>query len=363
MTAMLTTMIPCSAKLPIIALVMGVLAGGSDMWWVAPMFYLMGIVAIIISAVMLKKTKRFAGEPTPFVMELPDYHMPAIKSWALHVWERVSAYVKKAGTIIFAAAVGIWALSNFGLAGWEGGDGSFGFLQAMDGAPETYMDYSILAGVGGALSFIFAPLGFGNWQATASTISALIAKENLVSPPLASVPRLGDATENSVSMWRASPACSPSALARSTLCHVRLRRLQHALRAVLRRRQAPSAARCGDPKWFWFALATGAVAGSLASSSTSSTKYILGTLGSGPWSPLPCSPLMLFQLFRPMPKWDEKDEHILDNLAEEPVALVTFGQPFHQTVGRPSFCYLCSAPQPYEDALACGAHMVRMVLK
>lgn len=111
MTAMLTTMIPCSAKTPIIALVMGVLAGGSTMWWVAPMFYFMGLAAIIISAIMLKKTKPFAGKPAPFVMELPNYHFPSIRSWWLHVWERVSAYIKKAGTIIFAAAVGIWVLS------------------------------------------------------------------------------------------------------------------------------------------------------------------------------------------------------------------------------------------------------------
>lgn len=201
MTAMLTTMIPCSAKLPIIGLVMGVLAGGSNMWWVAPLFYFLGILAIIVSAVMLKKTKPFQGDPIPFVMELPDYHLPALRSWALHVWERVFAYIRKAGTIIFAAAMGIWVLSNFGFASWEGGTGTFGFLPTAEAAPETYMDYSILAAIGGFLSFIFLPLGFGNWQATASTISALIAKENLVST-FGVLYGLGDATENSVSMWQ-----------------------------------------------------------------------------------------------------------------------------------------------------------------
>ena len=114
MTAMLTTMIPCSAKQPIIALVMGVLIGGSSAWWVAPAFYFLGVAMIVISAIMLKKTKAFEGEPAPFVMELPDYHMPSIKSWAMHVWERISAYILKAGTIIFAAAIGIWVLSNLG---------------------------------------------------------------------------------------------------------------------------------------------------------------------------------------------------------------------------------------------------------
>ena len=320
MTAMLTTMIPCSAKLPIIALVMGVLAGGSDMWWVAPMFYLMGIVAIIISAVMLKKTKRFAGEPIPFVMELPDYHLPSIKSWALHVWERVSAYVKKAGTIIFAAAVGIWVLSNFGLAGWEGGDGPFGFLQAMDGAPDTYMDYSILAGIGGALSFIFAPLGFGTWQATASTISALIAKENLVST-FGVLYGLGDATENSVSMWQgfANMFTIAGTLHVGAMCaFVAFNMLCapcFAAMGTIRRQM-------DDPKWFWFAIGYecgfGWVVGLLINQFYEF--FVFGSFGFWTVVALALLVLMLFQLFRPMPKWDEKDEHILDNLAEEPVA-------------------------------------------
>ena len=120
MTAMLTTMIPCGAKTPIIALVMGVLVGGADAWWVAPMFYFLGLAAIVVSALMLKKTRMFAGEPAPFVMELPDYHLPALKSWWLHVWERISAYLKKAATIIFAACVVVWFLSSFGFANWGG---------------------------------------------------------------------------------------------------------------------------------------------------------------------------------------------------------------------------------------------------
>ncbi len=320
MTAMLTTMIPCSAKLPIIALVMGVLAGGSDMWWVAPMFYLMGIAAIILSAVMLKKTKPFAGEPVPFVMELPDYHLPSVKSWALHVWERVSAYVKKAGTIIFAAAVGIWALSNFGLAGWEGGDGSFGFLQAMDGAPDTYMDYSILAGLGGALSFIFMPLGFGNWQATASTISALIAKENLVST-FGVLYGLGDATENSVTMWQgfAGMFTIAGTLHIGAMCaFVAFNMLCapcFAAMGTIRRQM-------DDPKWFWFAIGYecgfGWVVGLLINQF-----YELFVFGSfGFWTVVAFVLLagILYQLFRPMPTWDEKDEHILDDLTGEAAA-------------------------------------------
>ncbi|MGN0076167.1 MAG: ferrous iron transporter B [Parafannyhessea sp.] len=321
MTAMLTTMIPCSAKLPIIALVMGVLVGADNgAWWVAPMFYFLGIVAIIVSAVMLKKTKPFQGEPVPFVMELPDYHFPSIRSWALHIWERVSAYVKKAGTIIFAAAVGIWFLSNFGIAGWSGGSGSFGYLQGMAGAPDTYMDYSILAGIGGALSFIFMPLGFGNWQATASTISALIAKENLVST-FGVLYGLGSATENSVTMWQgfANMFTIAGTLHVGAMCAF----------VAFNMLCAPCFAAMGtirkqmdDPKWFWFAIGYecgfGWIVGLLINQF-----YELVVFGNfGFWTVVAFVVLagLLFQLFRPMPKWDEKDEHILDSLTEESIA-------------------------------------------
>ena len=321
MTAMLTTMIPCSAKLPIISLVMGVLIGADNgAWWVAPMFYFLGIVAIVVSAVMLKKTRPFQGEPMPFVMELPDYHFPSIRSWALHVWERVASYVRKAGTIIFAAAVAIWFLSNFGIAGWKGGDGSFGFLRGMAGAPDTYMDYSILAGVGGALSFVFMPLGFGNWQATASTISALIAKENLVST-FGVLYGLGGATENSVSMWQGFAGMFTVA---GTL-HVGAMCAFVAFNMLC----APCFAAMGtirkqmdDPKWFWFAIGYecgfGWVVGLLINQ-----LYELIAFGSfGFWTVVAFAlfAAILFQLFRPMPKWDEKDDHILQSLSEEPVA-------------------------------------------
>ena len=321
MTAMLTTMIPCSAKLPIIALVMGVLVGSDNgAWWVAPMFYFLGIVAIIVSAVMLKKTRPFQGEPVPFVMELPDYHFPSIKSWWLHVWERVSAYVRKAGTIIFSAAVGIWFLSNFGIAGWDGGDGSFGFLQTMEAVPENYMDYSILAGIGGALSFLFVPLGFGNWQATASTVSALIAKENLVST-FGVLYGLGDATENSVSMWQgfANMFTVAGTLHVGAMCaFVAFNMLCapcFAAMGTIRRQM-------DDPKWFWFAIGYecgfGWVVGLLINQF-----YELIAFGNfGPWTVVAfvLLALIVFQLLRPMPKWDRRDEHILDSLAEEPVA-------------------------------------------
>ena len=177
MTVMTTTFIPCGAKLPIIALLMGSIIGDSSTTaaWISPLFYFLGVFAVIASGLMLKKTKLFAGRPTPFVMELPAYHFPAIRSWALHVWERCWAFIKKAGTVIFASTVVVWFLSNFGSY-----NGSFGFLPAMDGIPEEFMDYSVLAMLGNLVAWIFAPLGFSTWQATALTVSGLVAKENVV---------------------------------------------------------------------------------------------------------------------------------------------------------------------------------------
>ena len=317
MTVMLTTMIPCGAKQPIIALVMGVLIGGSDAWWVAPMFYFMGVAAIIISGIMLKKTKPFAGEPAPFVMELPDYHMPSIKSWWLHIWDRLSGYIKKAGTIIFAAAVGIWFLSNFGLAGWDGGTGAFGFLPGMDGVGDDYMDYSILAGIGGTLGIIFAPLGADSWQATAASISALIAKENLVST-FGVLYGLGDATENSVSMWNGFANMFTDA---SGVLHAGAMCAFVAFNML----DAPCFAAMGtirkqmdDPKWFWAAIGYqcgfGWVVGMIINQLWE--LFVLGNFGVWTVIAFLAIAAILFQVFRPAPKYDTKDEHILDSLAE-----------------------------------------------
>ena len=316
MTIMLTTMIPCGAKQPIIALVMGVLIGGSSAWWVAPFFYFLGVVAIIISGIMLKKTKPFAGEPAPFVMELPDYHMPSIKSWWLHIWDRLSGYLKKAGTIIFAAAVGIWFLSNFGVQGWDGGTGAFGYIN-VDGAPEDFMDFSLLAGIGNAISWIFLPLGFAKWQATASSISALIAKENLVST-FGVLYGLGDATENSVSMWT---GFANMFVDEAGIMHTGAMLAFVAFNML----DAPCFAAMGtirnqmdNPKWFWaaigyqcgFAWVVGTIINQL---------WELFALGSFSFWTIVAFVLLagiLFMLFRPAPKYDSKDEHILDSLAE-----------------------------------------------
>lgn len=204
MTVMTTTFIPCGAKLPVIALVMGALIGDAESTWIAPLFYFLGVAAVIISGIMLKKTRLFAGRPTPFVMELPAYHMPSLRSWALHVWERVSAYIKKAFTIIFASTVVVWFLSNFGVY-----QGAFGFLPSMESIPEEFTDYSVLAMLSGAVAWIFAPLGFDTWQATAMSVTGLVAKENVMATA-SSLLHLADATETDPSLWTAFAALFPS---------------------------------------------------------------------------------------------------------------------------------------------------------
>lgn len=316
MTAMLTTMIPCGAKTPIIALVMGVLVGGADAWWVAPMFYFLGLAAIVVSALMLKKTKMFAGEPAPFVMELPDYHLPALKSWWLHVWERISAYLKKAATIIFAACVVVWFLSSFGFASWEGGDGSFGFLASLPGAPEYSADYSLLAIVAGAISWIFAPLGADSWQATAASINALIAKENLVST-FGSIFGLGEATEGDPAMWQAFAAMftdGAGVMHAGAMCaFVAFNMLDAPCFAAIGtiRRQMDS------PKWFWFAIGYQCVFAWCVGLIINQLWELIVLGNFGVWTVVALVLLagMIFQVVRPMPKTEQGEEKVLAQLA------------------------------------------------
>jgi ferrous iron transport protein B len=164
MTIMTTTFIPCSAKLPIIALIAGAIFGGAA--WVATSAYFIGIAAIICSGIILKKTKLFAGDVAPFVMELPSYHMPTVGSILRSMWERGWSFIKRAGTIILLATVFVWFTSSFG---W-GKDG-FGMVE---------MNESILAAIGNVAAPLFNPLGWGDWRATVATITGLIAKENVV---------------------------------------------------------------------------------------------------------------------------------------------------------------------------------------
>ena len=167
MTIMTTTFIPCGAKVPFIAMIAGAIFNGSA--WVATSAYFIGMAAIIISGVMLKKTAMFAGDPAPFVMELPAYHMPTLINVLRSMWERGWSFIKKAGTIILLSTIVIWFLSFFGFV-----DGAFRMLE------EDQLNMSILAGIGNAVSWIFIPLGWGNWQATVASVTGLVAKENIV---------------------------------------------------------------------------------------------------------------------------------------------------------------------------------------
>ena len=166
MTIMTTTFIPCGAKLPIIALIAGALFDGA--WWVAPSAYFVGIAAIICSGIILKKTKMFAGDPAPFVMELPAYHWPTVGNVLRSMWERGWSFIKKAGTIILLSTIVLWFLMNFG---W--GDGTFGMLEA------EQLNDSILAHIGSVIAPIFVPLGWGDWKMAVAAVTGLIAKENL----------------------------------------------------------------------------------------------------------------------------------------------------------------------------------------
>ena len=183
MTIMTTTFIPCGAKLPVIALIAGYLLNGC--WWLAPLMYFAGIIVVIVSCIILKKTSLFAGDPAPFVMELPQYHIPSLKGVLLHVWERVWAFLKKAGTILFLCCAVMWFLGTFGIQ-----NGTFGMVDK---------ESCFLASIGGAIAWIFKPLGFGTWQAVASSLSGFVAKEGIVST-MGVLSGLGEVEEYAASM-------------------------------------------------------------------------------------------------------------------------------------------------------------------
>ena len=167
MTIMTTTFIPCGAKVPFISMIAGAIFGGSP--WVATSAYFIGMAAIVISGIILKKTKMFSGEPAPFVMELPAYHWPTLKNVLRSMWERGWSFIKKAGTIILLSTIVVWFASYFGFV-----DGAFRMLD------ESELDCSILAAIGGAIAWIFKPLGWGTWEAAVASITGLVAKENIV---------------------------------------------------------------------------------------------------------------------------------------------------------------------------------------
>ena len=196
MTIITTTFVPCGAKLPVIALIGGAVMGG--VWWMAPAMYFIGISSVVITGIILKKTKMFAGDPAPFVMELPQYHIPAMRNVFMHVWERIWSFLKKAGTVLFVCCVVMWFLANYGISG--------GTLSVVD------QENSLLAVIGGLLAPIFTPLGFGSWKAVASSLSGFVAKEGIVST-MGVLVGMADAAEGDTGMWRAVMAMFPNTLA------------------------------------------------------------------------------------------------------------------------------------------------------
>ncbi len=231
MTIMTTTFIPCGAKLPIIALIAGALF--QDAPWVAPSAYFVGILAIIISGIILKKTMMFSGDPAPFVMELPAYHMPTVGSILRSMWERGSSFIKKAGTIILLSAIVIWFLENFGFTP----DG-FGMVEDLNSG--------LLANIGSAIAWIFAPLGWGQWQSAVATITGLVAKENVVGT-FGVLFGFAEVAENGVEYWGTlssffTPAAAYSFLVFNLLCAPCFA----AIGAIKRE--------MNSPKWTWFAI-------------------------------------------------------------------------------------------------------------
>lgn len=232
MTMMTTTMIPCGAKLPVIALIAGFLMGGA--WWMAPVMYFAGIIMVIVCCIILKKTKMFAGDPVPFVMELPAYHVPSLKGVLLHVWERVWAFIKKAGTILFLCCAVMWFLGSFGFV-----DGSFGLVDSAD---------SLLAVIGGVLAPLFAPLGFGTWQAVASSLSGFVAKEGIVSTMGLLSSLAVEVEEYEVSMHDAFAAFFPSGIA--AVSFLLFNMFDSPCLAAI----SSMAKEMGNRKFFWFAI-------------------------------------------------------------------------------------------------------------
>ena len=208
MTVITTTFVPCSAKLPIIALIAGSLFGGA--WWVAPSAYFIGFGAIVVSGIILKKTKMFKGEASPFIMELPAYHLPTVSNVFRSVWERAWSFIKKAGTVILLSSIVLWFLMSFGVE-----NGSFGMVENMDN--------SVLALIGGLIAWIFAPLGWGHWQGAVATITGLIAKENVVGTFGIVLAGLGEVAEDGAEYWSLmgnyfTPAGAYSFLVFNLLC-------------------------------------------------------------------------------------------------------------------------------------------------
>ncbi len=231
MTIMTTTFIPCGAKLPIIALIAGALFGGA--WWVAPSAYFVGIAAIICSGIILKKTSMFAGDPAPFVMELPAYHWPTVSNVLRSMWERGWSFIKKAGTIILLSAIFVWFASGFGFT-----ENGFGMVEELGD--------SFLAGIGNAIAWIFKPLGWGDWKAAVAAFMGLVAKENVVTT-FGILYGFAEVSEEGEEIWTALAASYTTAAAYSFLVFNLLCAPCFAAIGAIKREM-------NNAKWTWFAI-------------------------------------------------------------------------------------------------------------
>ena len=233
MTIMTTTFIPCGAKLPIIGLIAGALFGGA--WWVAPSAYFVGIAAIICSGIILKKTKLFAGDPAPFVMELPAYHWPTVGSVLRSMWERGWSFIKKAGTIILLSTIVVWFTTYFG---WV--DGEFRMLEDLE------IDHSILAHIGRAIAWLFIPLGWGEWRSTVAAVTGLVAKENVVGT-FGILYGFAEVAENGDEIWGTLAGSMTTIAAYSFMVFNLLCAPCFAAMGAIKREM-------NSQKWFWIAI-------------------------------------------------------------------------------------------------------------
>ena len=283
MTIMTTTFIPCGAKMPIVALIAGALFEGSA--WVATSAYFIGVAAIIISGIILKKTKMFAGEPAPFVMELPAYHMPTIGIVLRSMWERGWSFIKKAGTIILLSTILIWFLSNFSMQG--------GFHMIDDVLEQ---DTTLLAGLGSLLAWVFAPLGFGTWKAAVAAITGLVAKENVVGT-FGILYGFAEVAEDGAEYWGTLAADFTAAAAFSFLVFNLLCAPCFAAMGAIKREM-------NNKKWFWFAIGYQTVFAYLISLCVYQfwTLATGGGFGIGTVAALIVLVGMLYLLCRPAPK-------------------------------------------------------------
>lgn len=291
MTIMTTTFIPCGAKLPIIALIAGALFDGA--WWVAPSAYIMGIMAVVISGIILKKTKLFGGDVAPFVMELPSYHMPTASSILRTTWERGWSFIKKAGTVILLSTIILWFMSNYGFA-----NGTFGAVNPED---------SLLAMLGGAIAWIFIPLGWGTWRAAVGTITGLIAKENVVGTFGVLYGSMSEVAEDGFEIWGAlqdafTPEAAYSFMVFNLLCAPCF-----AAMGAIRREM-------NNPKWTAFAIAyqCGFAYAVALIIYQAARFFTTGSFGLGTVAAIAVLAFGLYMMFRPQKHVNKKEDNYGD---------------------------------------------------